>query len=50
MGYMGLKAGAFLQTFKEYPPSQTPASFTIDQVQRDLDRQIEQLKTKATTN
>ena len=36
MGYMGLKAGAFLQTFKEYPPSQTPASFTIDQLQRDL--------------
>jgi arylsulfatase A-like enzyme len=49
MGWMSLKAGAFLQTFKDYPPSQTPASFTIDQVQKDLDRQIEQLKMKGTT-
>jgi hypothetical protein len=45
---MSLKAGAFLQTFKEYPPSQMPASFTIDQVQKDIDRQIENLTTKAT--
>ncbi len=41
MGWMSLKAGAFLETFKEYPPSQIPASFTIDQVQKDIDRQIE---------
>ena len=47
MGWMNLKAAAFLQTFKDYPPSQTPASFTIDQVQKDIDRQIEQLNTKA---
>ena len=43
MGWLNLKAAAFLQTFKEYPPSQAPASFTIDQVQRNIDRQIEQL-------
>ncbi len=49
MGWLNLKAAAFLQTFKEYPPSQAPASFTIDQVQKDIDRQIEQLNTKATT-
>jgi hypothetical protein len=49
MGWMNLKAGAFLQTFKEYPPSQVPASFTIDQVQKNIDRQIEQLTTKGMT-
>ncbi len=47
MGWMNLKAAAFLETFKEYPPSQAPASFTIDQVQRNIDRQIEELNTKA---
>jgi arylsulfatase A-like enzyme len=47
MGWLNLKAAAFLQTFKEYPPSQAPASFTIDQVQKDIDRQIERLNTKA---
>ena len=25
-------AGKFLETFKEFPPSQNPASFSIDQV------------------
>jgi hypothetical protein len=33
MGWLNLKAAAFLQTFRDYPPSQAPASFTIDQVQ-----------------
>ena len=28
--------GKFLVTFKEYPPSQTPASFSIDQVMKKL--------------
>src|SRR5271167_1461830 len=41
MGFMNLKAAAFLQTFKDYPPSQIPASFTIDQVVKDIDRKIE---------
>ena len=48
MGWMNLKAAAFLQTFISYPPSQAPASFTIDQVQQGIDRQIENLITKAT--
>jgi hypothetical protein len=34
MGWLNLKAAAFLQTFKDYRPSQIPASFTIDQVQK----------------
>ncbi len=46
MGWMNLKAAAFLQTFKQFPPSQAPASFTIDQVQKDIDRQIERLSAK----
>lgn len=28
--------GKFLETFKEYPPSQKPASFSIDQVMEKL--------------
>ncbi len=48
IGWMNLKAAAFPQTFRDYPPSQAPANFTIDQVQRNIDRQIEQLNTKAT--
>jgi arylsulfatase len=28
--------GDFLKTFKEFPPRQTPASFTIDQVMEAL--------------
>ena len=48
MGYVNLKAAAFLQTFKDYPPSQIPASFTIDQVVKDIDRRIEALSAPAT--
>ena len=33
MGWMMLHAGDFLQTFVDYPPSQEPASFTIDQIE-----------------
>ena len=32
----------FLQTFVEYPPSQEPASFTIDQIARDVERKIKE--------
>jgi arylsulfatase len=48
MGWLNLKAAAFLQTFKDYPPSQVPASFTIDQVVKDIDRRIEALSAPAT--
>jgi len=30
-------AAAFLETFVDYPPSQIPASFTIDQIAKDVD-------------
>jgi arylsulfatase A-like enzyme len=50
MGWMNLKAVAFLETFKDYPPSQIPASFTIDQVQKNIDDTIEALKRKSPTN
>ena len=35
------RAAAFLQTFVDYPPSQRPASFSIDQIRADVDKQIE---------
>ncbi|MBO3273837.1 arylsulfatase [Pseudomonas schmalbachii] len=36
------KAAKFLQTFVEYPPSQRPASFSIDQIRQNVDKQIEE--------
>jgi hypothetical protein len=36
-----LRAMQFLETFKEYPPSQKPASFSIDQIRADVDKAIE---------
>ncbi|EHK65566.1 arylsulfatase [Achromobacter arsenitoxydans] len=35
-----MKAGEFLKTFLEYPPSQRPATFSVDQVQEEVDRAI----------
>ena len=34
------KAAAFLETFNEYPPSQRPASFSIDQMVEKLEQSI----------
>jgi arylsulfatase len=34
------RAAAFLQTFIDYPPSQIPASFTIDQIEEGVKRQV----------
>ncbi|HMN45494.1 MAG TPA: arylsulfatase [Povalibacter sp.] len=34
------RAAAFLQTFIDYPPSQVPASFTIDQIEENVKRQV----------
>jgi arylsulfatase len=42
MGEVTFHAAAFLETFKDYPPSQRPASFSIDQVRRDVDKVIDQ--------
>jgi arylsulfatase len=46
MGWVNLKAADFLQTFRDYPPSQLPASFTIDQVEKEIDQTIQDLKQK----
>jgi arylsulfatase len=40
MGWLNLKAGAFLETFGEWPPSQPPASFTIKYFEDDAERRI----------
>jgi arylsulfatase A-like enzyme len=48
--YGVMKAAAFLQTFVDYPPSQTPASFSIDQIRKSVDDQIERLKKQAPPN
>ena len=37
------RATAFLETFKEYPPSQVPASFSIDQVIEKLKMDLQKL-------
>jgi arylsulfatase len=42
-GWLTFHAAAFLETFVEYPPSQPAASFTIDQVARDVERQIQEM-------
>ncbi|WP_370296181.1 arylsulfatase [Poseidonocella sp. HB161398] len=35
------EAGKFLSTFKEFPPAQRPDSFSIDQIQEELNRSLE---------
>jgi arylsulfatase A-like enzyme len=37
-----IKAAAFLETFVEYPPSQRIASFSIDQIRRQVDSKIDE--------
>ncbi|MBB3105098.1 arylsulfatase [Azomonas macrocytogenes] len=37
-----MKASTFLETFVAYPPSQHPASFSIDQVRKAVDAKIEE--------
>jgi hypothetical protein len=37
-----MKASAFLETFIDYPPSQRPASFSIDQVRKKVDKAIDE--------
>jgi arylsulfatase len=41
-----MKAATFLETFVQYPPSQRPASFSIDQVRESVDKRIEALRAK----
>ena len=35
------EAGEFLATFEEFPPAQRPDSFSIDQLQEELNRSLE---------
>ena len=39
LGYMRRRPATFLQTFIEYPPSQKPASFSIDQIEAAIEAQ-----------
>jgi arylsulfatase len=43
-----IKAAEFLQTFVEYPPSQRPASFSIDQIRKQVDKKIDESFKKRT--
>ena len=40
MGWMTFHAAEFIDTFVQYPPSQTPASFTVDQIEKDVESKI----------
>jgi arylsulfatase len=42
MGEVTFQAAAFLETFVEYPPSQLPASFSLDQVENAVNKKIEE--------
>ena len=46
MGWLTFHAADFLDTFIAYPPSQSPASFTIDQIEREVERKIRELATR----
>jgi arylsulfatase len=37
-----MKATAFLDTFLKYPPSQRPATFSVDQVQEKVNKAMEE--------
>lgn len=47
IAYMSFYASEFLKTFVEYPPSQIPATFTIDQASRNIDEMIKANAAKA---
>ena len=36
-----MKTAAFLETFVEYPPSQPPASFSVDQIVENIKKKID---------
>lgn len=42
-----IRAAGFLETFVEYPPSQKPASFSIDQVEESVHQKIDEIMSKA---
>jgi hypothetical protein len=40
------RAANFLETFVAYPPSQTPASFSIDQIEEGIKKKVEAMRAK----
>ena len=42
VGEATMKAAVFLETFIDYPPSQRPASFSVDQVRKHVDKKIDE--------
>lgn len=40
VGPASMEVGKFLATFKDYPPAQRPDSFSIDQVQEDINKAL----------
>ena len=42
VGMATMKAATFLETFVAYPPSQRPASFSIDQIRARVDTKIDE--------
>jgi hypothetical protein len=38
------RAAGFLETFIQYPPSQTPASFSVDQIEDAVKQRIQQMQ------
>jgi arylsulfatase A-like enzyme len=37
-----IRSAAFLETFGDYPPSQRPASFSVDQIRKQVDKKIDE--------
>jgi arylsulfatase A-like enzyme len=50
MGWLTFHAAGFIETFVQYPPSQTPASFTIDQIEKDVETKIKAMATTPKTD
>jgi arylsulfatase A-like enzyme len=50
MGWVTFHAAGFIETFVQYPPSQTPASFTIDQIEKDVETKIKAMATTPKTD
>ncbi|SDA98098.1 arylsulfatase [Sinorhizobium sp. NFACC03] len=46
VGIATMKSAAFLETFIEYPPSQKPASFSVDQVEEGVHQKIDEILAK----
>jgi arylsulfatase A-like enzyme len=40
MGWLTFHAAGFIETFAAYPPSQAPASFTIDRIEKSVEEKI----------